>query len=208
MSMFGTAETAIGAVVDPGKLVAVVVLIIFAFVCLTCLVLLLKFHKLWLQAKLSRADVKYAELVGMWLRHSDYRTIVLCRITAVQGGLNLSTQELESHHLAGGRVANVVRAMIAAKRKNVDLSWENATAIDLDGRDICAEVQSATDGQTGLEAEWQLRVGDVGEAVSALEPAGEARFGDVLVEVVAKDHTIDAGRNVEIVAVVVKAAEN
>lgn len=186
----------------------VIVTILLAMTALIFNLIFLRFFRLWLQAKLSRSDVKYAELIGMYLRHSDYRTIVLCRITAVQAGLNLSTQDLESHHLAGGHVANVVRAMIAATRKNVDLSWQEATAMDLDGRDVLAEVQSGAYGRASSEAEWQLRVGDVGEAVSALEPAGEARFGEVLVEVVAKDHTIDAGRNVEIVEVVVKAAEN
>ena len=49
------------------------------------------------------------------------RTIVLSKITAVQAGLDLTTRDLESHYLAGGRVPNVVRALIAADRANIDL---------------------------------------------------------------------------------------
>ncbi|MHC4300048.1 MAG: flotillin-like protein FloA, partial [Planctomycetota bacterium] len=105
--------------------------------------LFLKFFRLWLQARLSRADVKFSELIGMWLRRVDTRTIVLSKITAIQAGLKLTTTDLESHFLAGGRVPNVVRALIAANRANIDLSLQTATAIDLAGRDILEAVQTS-----------------------------------------------------------------
>jgi len=68
---------------------------------------------------------------------------VLSKITAVQAGLTLTTRDLESHYLAGGRVPNVVRALIAANRANIDLTLETATAIDLAGRDILDAVQTS-----------------------------------------------------------------
>ena len=104
---------------------------------------MLKFARLWLQAYFSRADVKLSELIGMWLRKVDMRIIVLSKITAVQAGLKLTTNDLESHYLAGGRVPNVVRALIAADRANIDLSLKTATAIDLAGRDILDAVQTS-----------------------------------------------------------------
>jgi uncharacterized protein YqfA (UPF0365 family) len=79
----------------------------------------------------------------MWLRKVDTRTIVLSKITAIQAGLELTTRDLESHFLAGGRVPNVVRALIAANRANIDLSLQTATAIDLAGRDILEAVQTS-----------------------------------------------------------------
>jgi len=51
--------------------------------------------------------------------------------------------ELESHFLAGGRPVNVVRALIAANRANISLTWKLATAIDLAGRDILDAVQTS-----------------------------------------------------------------
>ncbi|MHC4582741.1 MAG: flotillin-like protein FloA, partial [Planctomycetota bacterium] len=99
--------------------------------------------RLWLQARLSRADVKFSELIGMWLRRVDTRAIVLSKITAIQAGLTLTTTDLESHYLAGGRVPNVVRALIAANRANIELSLQTATAIDLAGRDILEAVQTS-----------------------------------------------------------------
>jgi len=128
---------------DPIQIVGIALLVIVLLVAFVFLLLFLKFFRLWLQAKLSRADVKFSELIGMWLRKVDIRTIVLSKITAIQAGLTLTTRDLESHFLAGGRVPNVVRALIAANRANIDLSLQTATAIDLAGRDILEAVQTS-----------------------------------------------------------------
>ena len=123
--------------------VVIGVLIVIGIAILVFAMVMLKFARLWLQAYFSRADVKLSELIGMWLRKVDMRIIVLSKITAVQAGLKLTTNDLESHYLAGGRVPNVVRALIAADRANIDLSLKTATAIDLAGRDILDAIQTS-----------------------------------------------------------------
>jgi uncharacterized protein YqfA (UPF0365 family) len=128
---------------EPTKVIGVALLVILIFAALVLFLLFIKFFRLWLQAKLSRADVKFSELIGMWLRKVDTRTIVLSKITAIQAGLTLTTRDLESHYLAGGRVPNVVRALVAANRANIDLTLKTATAIDLAGRDILEAVQTS-----------------------------------------------------------------
>jgi len=128
---------------DPTQVVLVAILVVVILVAIVAFLLFLKFFRLWLQAKLSRADVKFSELIGMWLRRVDIKTIVLSKITAIQAGLTLTTTDLESHYLAGGRVPNVVRALVAANRANIDLSLQTATAIDLAGRDILEAVQTS-----------------------------------------------------------------
>ncbi|MFW6066649.1 MAG: flotillin-like protein FloA, partial [Planctomycetota bacterium] len=57
--------------------------------------------------------------------------------------IQVTTAELENHYLAGGRPINVVRALIAANRANIQLDWKVATAIDLAGRDILDAVQTS-----------------------------------------------------------------
>ena len=131
------------AVDDPAKVLGVGLLVILILFVLVFFLLFLKFFRLWLQAKLSRADVKFSELIGMWLRKVDTKTIVVSKITAVQAGLSLTTRDLESHYLARGDVWKVVRALIAANRANIDLSMQTATAIDLAGRDILEAVQTS-----------------------------------------------------------------
>jgi len=125
------------------KVFGVGIVAVLLLVALIFVLLIAKFFRLWLQARLSRADVKFSELIGMWLRKVDTRTIVLSKITAVQAGLSLTTRDLESHYLAGGRVPNVVRALVAANRANIDLTLKTATAIDLAGRDILDAVQTS-----------------------------------------------------------------
>lgn len=128
---------------NPVEFVGIALLVLVIIVAFVFLMLFLKFFRLWLQAKLSRADVKFSELIGMWLRRVDTTTIVISKITAIQAGLTLTTRDLESHYLARGNVPNVVRALIAADRANIELSLQTATAIDLAGRDILEAVQTS-----------------------------------------------------------------
>jgi uncharacterized protein YqfA (UPF0365 family) len=117
-----------------------VLLLILLFILF---LLILSYGRLWLQALLSGARVTVGELIGMTLRKVNSARIVSARIMAIQAGLNLTRRDLESHFLAGGRVENVVRALIAADRANIDLSFKIATAIDLAGRDILDAVQTS-----------------------------------------------------------------
>lgn len=129
------------AVVLTGRVVLIGVGIVLLIAVLIIGLVFAAFLKLWIQAKFSRADVKFTELIGMWLRKVNAKTIVVSKITAIQAGLEVTTRDLESHYLAGGRVPNVIRALIAANRANIELTFQTATAIDLAGRDILEAVQ-------------------------------------------------------------------
>ena len=62
-------------------------------------------------------------------------------ITATKAGLKVTTSEIETHYLAGGHVPSVIRALISADKANISLSFKQATAIDLAGRDVFEAVQ-------------------------------------------------------------------
>lgn len=113
-------------------------------VVIVLIAILGRFFRIWLQVYFSNADIGIFELFGMSLRKVHLPTIVQSKIQAVKAGLaEISTQDLESHYLAGGRVMNVVRALIAAHRANIELNWKTATAIDLAGRDVLDAVQTS-----------------------------------------------------------------
>ena len=121
-----------------------IVAIILIIVGLVVLLVLAQFFSLWLQAFASRAGVSFVELIGMRLRKVDSRTIVLGKIQLVKAGIHeITINDLESHYLARGRVPNVVNAMIAANRANIDLNWLKACAIDLAGRDILEAINTS-----------------------------------------------------------------
>jgi len=122
-----------------GTIFAVIALLaVFAF-----FMILLKFFKIWLRAKLSNAPVSWGSLIGMWLRRVSFDLIVDSRITAVKAGLEFSTDMLEAHYLSGGDVTHVVLAMIAADKSGIHLTFDRACAIDLATKDT---------GKTVLEA--------------------------------------------------------
>ena len=125
---------------------SIILLVILGVVLVIALVIffvIAQFFSIWLQAFMARASVTFWSLIGMRLRKVDLRQIVLSKITAIQAGLDVTTEQLESHYLAGGRVPNVVRAMIAAHRARIDLDWSKAAAIDLAGRDVLDAVQTS-----------------------------------------------------------------
>jgi len=92
---------------------------------------------------MSGAKVSLWSLVGMKLRRVPPAMIVDARISLIKAGLSLSTDEMEAHYLANGDVLNVVRALIAADKANIELSFQRAAAIDLAGRDVLAAVQTS-----------------------------------------------------------------
>src|SRR6186713_329698 len=96
---------------------------------------------LWISALFSNVKVTIGELIGMRIRKVPPGVIVNSLITAIKAGLAVTTRELETHFMAGGNVPNVIRALISADKANINLSFKQATAIDLAGRDVFQAVQ-------------------------------------------------------------------
>ncbi|WP_109997713.1 flotillin-like protein FloA [Candidatus Cardinium hertigii] len=96
---------------------------------------------LWVTARFSGVEVGLFELVSMRIRKVPPRIIVEGLIIATKAGLRLTTTEIETHYLAGGHVPSVIKALISADKANISLSFKEATAIDLAGRDVFEAVQ-------------------------------------------------------------------
>lgn len=114
----------------PGALFAIVILVVIVFVLITGAIIA-KFFKTWLRARLAKAPVSMANMLGMWLRKVPYPLVVDSRITAGKAGLPISTDQLEAHYLAGGDIINCVLALIAAEKAGIPLTFDRACAIDL-----------------------------------------------------------------------------
>ena len=142
------------------------------------LVLILYFVPLglWIQSGVSIGwgKIGMIKLVIMRIRKIPPRLITDGIINLHRAGLDFVTsEELETHFLAGGNVANVVDALIAADKANIELNFKTATAIDLAGRDVKEAVQTSvypkvidcpTDGKVsavakdGIELKAKARV--------------------------------------------------
>ena len=97
--------------------------------------------RLWIAALTARVKVSLPSLVGMRLRRVPPSAIVNPMINATKAGVNIRTDQLEAHYLAGGNVYQVVQALISADKANIPLTFERAAAIDLAGRDVFEAVQ-------------------------------------------------------------------
>jgi uncharacterized protein YqfA (UPF0365 family) len=123
-------------------LVALVIILIMFFV-------FMRYFRFWIQAKMTRASITIWDLLGMTFRKVNPSIITQSKIMAVQAGLDeqstgITSKALEAHYLAGGNVPQVIRAMIAARKaKTIMLTFQEATAIDLAGRDILESVQTS-----------------------------------------------------------------
>ncbi|MDY0405532.1 flotillin-like protein FloA [Virgibacillus sp. 179-BFC.A HS] len=112
-------------------LIVIALAILFTFIPVT----------LWISALAAGVKVGIFTLIGMRLRRVVPSRVINPLIKAHKAGLEVTTNQLESHYLAGGNVDRVVNALIAAHRANMQLTFERAAAIDLAGRDVLEAVQ-------------------------------------------------------------------
>lgn len=96
---------------------------------------------LWFTAQLSGVRVSLLNLFLMRLRKVSPSLVVNAMITSTKAGLNLTSNDIETHYLAGGNVNSVIKALISADKANIPLDFKLATAIDLAGRDVFDAVQ-------------------------------------------------------------------
>ena len=117
-------------------------------ILLIVLVLFLYFVPLglWIQSGVSIGwgKIGMIKLVIMRIRKIPPKLVANGIINLHRAGLDFVTsEELETHFLAGGNIANVVDALIASDKANIELDYQTATAIDLAGRDVKEAVQTS-----------------------------------------------------------------
>lgn len=117
-----------------------ILIIVGAIVAFFVLLYLLPVN-LWFTAQLSGVRVNLLNLLLMRLRKVSPALVTNAMITSTKAGLNISSNEIETHFLAGGNVNNVIKALISADKANIPLDFKLATAIDLAGRDVFDAVQ-------------------------------------------------------------------
>ncbi len=160
---------------------------------------------LWISAFAAGVPIGIFNLIGMRLRRVIPSKIVNPMIKAVKAGLEVSTNKLEAHYLAGGNVDRVVNALIAAQRANIPLEFERAAAIDLAGRDVLQAVQMSVNprvietpvvaaiAKDGIELKVKARVTVRANIDRLVGGAGEetiiARVGEGIVTTVGSSET-------------------
>ncbi|HYV94918.1 MAG TPA: flotillin-like protein FloA [Chitinophagales bacterium] len=120
-----------------------VFLAIIAIVCIIVIFLFLYIVplNLWITAWVAGAPIGIGQLVAMRIRKVPPALVVNALINSTKAGLKVTSNDIETHYLAGGNVNQVIRAMISADKANIPLDWRMATAINLAGREVLEAVQ-------------------------------------------------------------------
>jgi uncharacterized protein YqfA (UPF0365 family) len=140
--MFGTISPVL-AEIDAAAGVYLLIFVV-AIAAIVLFATLGRFISLWFQAFVSGTPISMFNIIGISLRKIPPRLIVTSRINTYKAGLkDITVADLETHYMAGGNLMNVVKAMIAADKANIPLTWRQATAIDLAGRDILDAVKTS-----------------------------------------------------------------
>lgn len=126
--------------------ITLVLTIIGAVIALSVVLYLLPVN-LWFTAQLSNVRISLLNLVLMRLRKVPPSLVTNAMITSTKAGLRITTNEIETHYLAGGNVNKVIKALISADKANIPLDFKLATAIDLAGRDVFDAVQLSVNPQ-------------------------------------------------------------
>ncbi|MVZ64992.1 flotillin-like protein FloA [Sphingobacterium sp. DK4209] len=129
---------------DPA--IQLVLIIIGAVIAIFFLLYLLPVN-LWFTAQLSNVKISLLNLVLMRLRKVSPALVTNAMITSTKAGLKITSNEIETHYLAGGNVNKVIKALISADKANIPLDFKLATAIDLAGRDVFDAVQLSVNPQ-------------------------------------------------------------
>src|SRR5699024_3573260 len=116
----------------------IISLIILAVLIIIAVSVFLRFVPLglWITALFSGVKNNIGTLFNMRFRRVTPHHIIHPLIKAIRSGLDLSAVQLEAHYLAGGNVDDVIDALIASQRADIDLEFEKAAAIDLAGRNV------------------------------------------------------------------------
>lgn len=182
---------------------------IVTFIVIVFLMILFSFVPvgLWISALAAGVKVGIGTLVGMRLRRVSPRRVIDPLIKAHKAGLSLTTNQLESHYLAGGNVDRVVDAIIAAQRADINLPFERGAAIDLAGRDVLEAVQMSVNpkvietpfiagvAMNGIEVKAKARITVRANIERLVGGAGEetivARVGEGIVSTIgsSRSHT-------------------
>jgi len=106
-------------------------------------VIIASFGLLYLRALLAGAHVSILDMIGMKFKKVPVTLIVNNRIKAVQGGVKITSSEMQAYYLAGGDVSTVVEASIRARNAKIALGWDKACEMARTRRDLLGAVETS-----------------------------------------------------------------
>lgn len=124
-------------------IVLTVIAVVVVLVVLIAGVLGLSLVSLYVQLQASGVPVTITRLLGTKLRQLDPKYVAENLIALHKAGIPADIDQLETHILAGGHLADVTSAAISAHKAGMDFSFARLAAIDLAGRGVLEAVNAS-----------------------------------------------------------------
>jgi uncharacterized protein YqfA (UPF0365 family) len=103
-----------------------------------------KYLFIWFQAYIFGPRISIFYIFKMGLRKIPPKIIVNALIMAHKAGLkNILLSDLENHHLAGGKITDVIKALIVANNANIPFDFKHALSLDLAGINVFDAVKTS-----------------------------------------------------------------
>ena len=103
-------------------------------------VVYLYYFRLWFRTHIAQCSLGLFTIIGMSFRKVSPQIIVNSYIDLCKAGIFVSVPDLENAYRSGVKVRRVAQAMSAASKQGRGVIFEEACAIDLDGRDVMQEI--------------------------------------------------------------------
>lgn len=114
--------------------------VVVTILTVTGCIVYLYYFRLWFRTHIAQCSLGLFTIIGMTFRKVSPQIIVNSYIDLCKVGIFVSVPDLEEAYRNGVHVRRVAQAMVAASKQDRDVSFEEACAIDLDGRDVMKEI--------------------------------------------------------------------
>ena len=108
-------------------------------------IIYLYYFRLWFRTHVAQCSLGLMQIMGMTFRKVSPQIIVNSYIDLCKAGIFVDVPELENAYRNGAHVRRVAQAMVAAKKQGREVGFDDACAIDLDGRDVMKEIGTVVD---------------------------------------------------------------
>ena len=119
-----------------------VLAVLYALYALAVVVKYVRMHR---ASRKVGAPLSYGDLIRMRWRKIDPTEVIEAFDLSRQERLDLPLDEIERHHVHGGRVFHVIEAMALAQSRKMRTSWRDLCQRDLGGEDVVQHIQDRID---------------------------------------------------------------
>jgi uncharacterized protein YqfA (UPF0365 family) len=118
---------------DPNDLIYIMLLVFLVPVGFVAMLALWALRP-WLRATAAGTGLTIFEVIGMKLRRVDVDAVIVAMVIAEHGEVEIHQVDLQRAYLNGANLQTVTQAYVAAKHKQLDVTFEQVVDLDREGR--------------------------------------------------------------------------